>query len=109
MRHQSSLLEMLRSIVVSGKFLLLSGVVLSLANLVTLSSSMILHFGRIVEILGVLGLELALVRVGTRAQHVLWKGTSQIHLRLDEGLRFLEVDFLGPRTRCSGILGLHLN
>lgn len=54
--------------------------------------NMVLYLGGVVEILRMLGLQLAFVRVGTRTEHVLWQGTRKVHLRFYEIFRFLHAD-----------------
>ena len=104
------LLEVLRGVEVPSQLLVAKIMQLRL-DLILLGRACVVDLGRVIKILGMLRLQLALVCVRTRAKHVLGQGTSQVHLRLDEGLRLLQIDLLGCNGRSDHVvpcLLLHL-
>lgn len=88
------LLEVLRRVEVPGQ-LLAPKFMQRWLQLILRRRIVILYLRGVVKILGMLRLQLALVCVGTRAQHVLGQRTGQVHLRLDECLWLLQIDLLG--------------
>lgn len=107
-RQESRLLEVLGGVEVPCELLLLAGVVVRMGDLARLRCCVVVDLRGVVEVLRVLRLQLALVSVGARAQHVLRKRPCQVHLRLDEGFGLLQIDLLGRNCRSNYILLLHL-
>lgn len=94
---QQGLLEVLRGVEVPRQ--LLVGEVVRLLLKLWVDVIRGIDLGGVVKVLRMLGLQLAFVGVGTRAEHVLWQWTSEVHLRLYEGLWFLQIDLLGRHGR----------
>ena len=107
-RQECGLLEVLGGVEVPCKLLLLAGVIVRMGDLARLRRCVVVDLRGVVEVLRMLRLQLALVGIGTRAQHVLRKRPCQVHLRLDEGLGLLQIDLLGRHCRSDCILLLHL-